>query len=225
MSSATSSSHDSATGCGDSQHTRSGDIPAHWPRRPLAAPRNPEKLRGVTLRMNAMYKLVAVTAVVAALTILSASTPGGRPSTEPPCSSAVRKGPLPIWARGGFHPSTQRIPHVLGRSGALVAILFSYPLNASPPARHPANKILWKPRLSWNTPTNLRISAQRMKGTRLAASQSGGSSRAARVPLSSTCRRVAGACRSTGRVAPTVSTFSIDRALSQPQIFGWPAAF
>ena len=167
MSSATSSSHDSATGCGDSQHTRSGDIPAHWPRRPLAAPRNPEKLRGVTLRMNAMYKLVAVTAVVAALTILSASTPGGRPSTEPPCSSAVRKGPLPIWARGGFHPSTQRIPHVLGRSGALVAILFSYPLNASPPARHPANKILWKPRLSWNTPTNLRISAQRIKGTRL----------------------------------------------------------
>jgi D-alanyl-D-alanine carboxypeptidase len=31
LSSATSSSHDSATGCGDSQHTRSGDIPAHWP--------------------------------------------------------------------------------------------------------------------------------------------------------------------------------------------------
>jgi hypothetical protein len=36
MSSATSSSHDSATGCGDSQHTRSGDIPELWPKR--AAP-------------------------------------------------------------------------------------------------------------------------------------------------------------------------------------------
>jgi hypothetical protein len=67
----------------------------------------------------------------------------------------------------GFHPSTQRIPHVLGRSGAIVAILFSYPLSASPPARHPATKILWVSRRSWSPPTNLRISAQRMNGTRL----------------------------------------------------------
>ena len=98
--------------------------------------------------MNAMHKWVAVPAVVAALTILSASTSAGRASTALPCSSAVRKGALPVWARGGFHPPTQRIPHVLGRSGAIVAILFSYPLSASPPARHPANKILWVSRTS-----------------------------------------------------------------------------
>jgi hypothetical protein len=118
------------------------------------------------MRVNPMYKWVAVPAVLAALTILP-STSAGSSSTVPPCSSAVRKGTLPVWARGGFHPPTQRMPHVLGRSGAIVAILFSYPLKASPPARHPANKILWVSRRSWSAPTNLRISAQRMEGTRL----------------------------------------------------------
>jgi hypothetical protein len=56
---------------------------------------------------------------------------------------------------------------VLGHSGAIVAILFSYPLSAAPPARHPANKILWVSPTSWSSPTNLKISAQRMAGTRL----------------------------------------------------------
>ena len=41
------------------------------------------------------------------------------------CGSAVRNEALPFWARGGFHPPTQRIPHVLGRSGAIVAILWA----------------------------------------------------------------------------------------------------
>lgn len=130
---------------------------------------NEENPGGVGLCMSAMHKWVAVPAAVVALTMLSGPASEGTASTRPPCSSVVRKGTLPAWARGGFHPSTQRIPHVLGRSGAIVAILFSYPLRASPPARHPANKILWVSRTSWTSTTNLRISAQRMKGTRLLA--------------------------------------------------------
>lgn len=82
------------------------------------------------------------------------------------CSSAVQKGTLPVWARGGFHPPTQRIPHVLGRSGVIVAILFAYPLQAPPPVTH-NNKILWVSRVPVNSLTSLRISAQRMNGTRL----------------------------------------------------------
>jgi hypothetical protein len=116
--------------------------------------------------MIVLRKWAVVPPVMLALSILAGAASEGTASTRSPCSSAVRMGPLPLWARGGFHPPTQRIPHVLGRSGRIVAILFSYPLSASPPARHPANKILWVSRNPVNSFTNLRISAQRMKGTR-----------------------------------------------------------
>ena len=82
------------------------------------------------------------------------------------CGSAVQKGTLPVWARGGFHPPTLRIPHVLGRSDAIVAILFAYPLQTPPPVTH-NNKILWVSHVPVNSLTSLRISAQRMDGTQL----------------------------------------------------------
>jgi len=105
--------------------------------------------------------------VVALCVIFLGSASAGTASTATSlCSSAVQRGALPVWARGGFHPPTQRIPHVLGRSRAIVAILFSYPLRASPPARHPANKILWVSRIPVNSRTNLWIAAHRMSGTR-----------------------------------------------------------
>jgi hypothetical protein len=47
-----------------------------------------------------------------------------------------------------------------------VAILWAHPLEAPPPLNH-NNTILWVPRRSFNSLTNLRISAQRMRGTRL----------------------------------------------------------
>jgi hypothetical protein len=109
---------------------------------------------------------VPALAVALCVTFLSSASAGTASTSRSLCSSSVQKGALPVWARGGFHPPTQRIPHVLGRSGAIVAILFSYPLRASPPAPHPANKILWVSRISVNSFTNLRISAQRMSGTR-----------------------------------------------------------
>ena len=99
--------------------------------------------------------------------LLSSSGAAGAASSEVlPCASAVQHGTLPDWARGGFHPPTQRIPHVLGRSKAIVAILWADPLEAPPPIDH-NNKILWVPRHSFGSYTALRISAQRMSGRRL----------------------------------------------------------
>jgi hypothetical protein len=84
------------------------------------------------------------------------------------CQALVQWGSLPVWARGGFHPPTMRIPHVLGASGDIVAVLFGYPL-LSPPSHSRNNKILWVSRVK-TVPTNLssslRIKAQRMKGSR-----------------------------------------------------------
>jgi hypothetical protein len=54
------------------------------------------------------------------------------------------------------------MPHLLTRSGDVVAILFGFPL-ASPPREGLANKILWVQR---EGPTStVDISAQRMEGT------------------------------------------------------------
>jgi hypothetical protein len=107
---------------------------------------------------------IAAPTLVVLLTSLFGSASASTASTGSPCRSAVRNGALPIWARGGFHPATQRIPHVLGRSGTIVAILFGEPLQAPPPRTH-NNKILWVSRIPVESPTRLRISAQRMNGT------------------------------------------------------------
>jgi hypothetical protein len=80
------------------------------------------------------------------------------------CGSTVQEGPLPVWARAGFHGPRARVPHVLGRSGAIVAVLFGFPLEAPPPSNH-NDKILWISRLSYTWQATLRISAQRMNRT------------------------------------------------------------
>jgi hypothetical protein len=72
-------------------------------------------------------------------------------------------GVLPVWARGGFSDPKPRIPHVLGRSQRIVAILFGYPLR-SPPRAGRSNKILWVSRTTPNA-SALRIRAQRMNGS------------------------------------------------------------
>jgi hypothetical protein len=54
---------------------------------------------------------------------------------------------------------------VLGRSKAIVAILWANPLEAPPPINH-NNKILWVPRRAFSSFTTLRITAQRMSGKR-----------------------------------------------------------
>jgi hypothetical protein len=116
-------------------------------------------------RMPFAPKIVPL-GVALCLLSFSSSSAGAASRGIGVCGSAVQKGKLPVWARGGFHPPTQRIPHVLGRSDAIVAILFAYPLQAPPPVTH-NNKILWVSRIPVNSLTNLRISAQRIDGTRL----------------------------------------------------------
>jgi hypothetical protein len=75
----------------------------------------------------------------------------------------MRHGVLPPWARTGFSDPRPRMPHVLGRSGEIAAVVFGYPL-LSPPAKNRANKILWVSRRPIKPPDELRIRAQRMRG-------------------------------------------------------------
>jgi hypothetical protein len=79
------------------------------------------------------------------------------------CHSVVHRGVLPAWARAGFSDPRPRMPHVLGRSGDVVAIIFGYPLLA-PPAKTRSNKILWVAREHDQPLGDMRITAQRMRG-------------------------------------------------------------
>lgn len=117
-----------------------------------------------------MVKLLAAIAIAATLAVPAASAShgtvtslGAHARAGSACGSTVQKGPLPAWARAGFS-ATARVPHVLGRSGAIVAILFKYPLQAPPPTGQ-NDKILWVSRLLYTWRATLRITAQRMKET------------------------------------------------------------
>ncbi|HVW19404.1 MAG TPA: hypothetical protein VHB30_14250 [Solirubrobacteraceae bacterium] len=83
----------------------------------------------------------------------------------PPCASAVHTAVVPAWARAGFSAKRPRMPLALGRSGRIVAIVFGHPL-LSPPAKTRSNKILWVAHPQPNGYTTLRITAQRMTGTK-----------------------------------------------------------
>ena len=83
-----------------------------------------------------------------------------------PCRPDVRRDVLPVWARGGFSEPRPRLPpHVYGRAGEIVAIVFAFPLRSPPPADH-NNKILWVARRPLRPLSNLRIHAQRVEGRR-----------------------------------------------------------
>lgn len=86
-------------------------------------------------------------------------------STVPACHSVLHKGVLPSWARTGFSDPRPRLPHVLGRSGEIAALVFGYPLR-SPPVKDRGNKILWVSRRAVKPLSDLRIHAQRMEGRR-----------------------------------------------------------
>jgi hypothetical protein len=105
---------------------------------------------------------LALALALSALVLTPAA--GSWPGTAA-CSVRVDHGVLPLWARGGFSDPKPRMPHVVGRSGRIAAILFGYPLR-SPPSQRRANKILWVSRAAIETPTALWIHAQRMKGER-----------------------------------------------------------
>ena len=93
---------------------------------------------------------------------------------------------LPTWARTGFSDPRPRLPHVLGRSGEIAALVFGYPLR-SPPAKDRGNKILWVSRRAVKPLSDLRIRAQRMEGAVASAGRSRASWWAVRARRGSTC--------------------------------------
>jgi hypothetical protein len=103
--------------------------------------------------------------VLAAAVLALALAPATAVASPRAGHSAMRHGVLPPWARTGFSDPRPRMPHVLGRSGEVAAIVFGDPL-LSPPSETRANKILWVSRRPIKPPDKLRIRAQRMRGDR-----------------------------------------------------------
>src|SRR5262249_20018870 len=64
------------------------------------------------------------------------------------CAGQPPVSPLPVWARSGFQPADQAMPHVVGEAGDIVAILWA-PRDAlhSPSLQDRSNKILWVSRI------------------------------------------------------------------------------
>ena len=86
-----------------------------------------------------------------------------QPAAATSCASSVVDGSLPTWARAGFTPPSQAMPHVLGSRGDIVAVLWAQhdPLvTPTPPGR--ANKILWVSKLSVGS--SLEITARQLIG-------------------------------------------------------------
>ena len=121
--------------------------------------RNPGARAGVSPAM----RIARVPFLVAAVALATAFAPSTAQASPPACHSAMHHGVLPPWARTGFSDPRPRMPHVLGRSGEIAAIVFGYPLLA-PPAKNRANKILWVSRRPIKPRDELRIRAQRMRG-------------------------------------------------------------
>lgn len=117
-------------------------------------------------RMRRFHLIVSI----AALAVGAASGAAGGSSGAAEsgvCNGRVSFGVLPVWARGGFTEPEPRMPHVVGRSEAIAAIIFGYPLQV-PAAATRNNKILWVARDPAERVSPLRIRAQRMRGERKA---------------------------------------------------------
>jgi hypothetical protein len=73
--------------------------------------------------------------------------PAGAVSSDG-CAGQPPVSPLPAWARAGFSPADQAMPHVLGEAGNIVAILWaSRDALHSPALQDRNNKILWVSRI------------------------------------------------------------------------------
>jgi hypothetical protein len=92
------------------------------------------------------------------------------------CAAQPPVSPLPVWARAGFSPPDQAMPHVIGAAGNIVAILWATrDALHSPPLPDLNNKILWVSRIPFVAPNPLVIRATLAGSTRTAtASVPGG---------------------------------------------------
>lgn len=136
------------------------------------------RVRGLALRRRRRVGIAAMTAVAVLATAgagAAALRDGPTTATELPaagsCTSSVRTGVLPVWARDGFTDPEPTAPHVLSQDGDLVAILFGGTLHA-PPSAEVNNKILWVTREPLAGP--LRIAAVRDGTTKHVRRELGG---------------------------------------------------
>lgn len=108
-----------------------------------------------------------LTSLLVIFVVAACASPGpGDPSSSSvtsACDARVERGVLPAWARAGFSEAEPIVPHVIGRSSEVAAIIFGDPLSSPPSAGH-TNKVLWVARQTSASPTTLEISAQRMVG-------------------------------------------------------------
>lgn len=94
---------------------------------------------------------------------------GQRAVTSNGCAGQPPVGPLPVWARTGFHPPDQAMPQVMGEAGNIVAILWAdRDALHSPPLQDRSNKILWVSRIPFTSYGPLVIKATLAGGTRTA---------------------------------------------------------
>ena len=122
-------------------------------------------MRGIG-RVPTLRRVATLIATVSlAVAVAVAAAPSASSSPTAACRSVVHKGVLPAWARTGFSDPRPRLPHVLGRSHEIAALVFGYPLR-SPAAKDRGNKILWVSRRAVKPLSDLRIHAQRMTGRR-----------------------------------------------------------
>jgi hypothetical protein len=115
--------------------------------------------------------LAVVILLVAACTGSSPPSAGvsGGAVTSDGCAGQPPVSPLPVWARAGFNPPDQAMPHVMGEAGNIVAILWATrDALHSPPRPEPANKILWVSRIPFVAPEPLVIRATLAGSTRTA---------------------------------------------------------
>jgi hypothetical protein len=83
------------------------------------------------------------------------------------CAGQPPVSPLPAWARSGFSPADQAMPHVTGEAGAIVAILWAdRDALHSPPLPDRTNKILWVSKVPLAVPDPLVITATLAGATR-----------------------------------------------------------
>jgi hypothetical protein len=128
-------------------------------------------------RRQRWYVGLTVTAVAAVASTISlgrgpSEGSAGRPTVggarliaATSCAAVASYGPLPVWARGGFHPANMPMPYVLGARRGIVAILWArHNALYSPPKSDRNNKILWVSKFPLTTAANLRITARRLVG-------------------------------------------------------------
>ena len=92
-----------------------------------------------------------------------------RAAASAACAGQPPVSPLPVWARAGFSPADQAVPHVMGEAGNIVGILWATrDALHSPPRPDIRNKILWVSRLPLVAPLPLVIRAALVGSTRTA---------------------------------------------------------